>query len=211
MRALSWTLSAFVLVVPYTFPAKAGTAPVKDAELARCAKAELAMERLACYDRLAAQRNGTESEAPRLPPSSTGKWNISRDKHPISDEPGIVLHLDAEEKIEATVGRVTPALVLRCQENKTEAYIITGYHGTDDRYNVRYRFDDKAPVAQSWGSSTDNEALFVPQPHQFMKDLVAARKMSFEFMPSRSGKQWVTFDVQELEPGLKELRAACNW
>jgi hypothetical protein len=65
---------------------------------------------------------------PQLPRLTTpSNWQTARERSPMDDSPILVLSVNAEEPITVEPGRtVVPALLIRCQEKKTEAYVWTG-------------------------------------------------------------------------------------
>lgn len=157
----------------------------------------------------------TVSEESSKPES--GDWHISRSKSEMDDSKTIFVYLEAANEIEDLLKKThRPTLVIRCLENKTEVIVHTEVTanpelGLYNEYSVRIRFDSGKPIKQRWSGSTNNEALFAPQPIKLAKQINNSEKMLFEFVPFQMGPQIVEFNVKGLESYLNEIAEACNW
>jgi hypothetical protein len=69
----------------------------------------------------------------------------------------IVLMTNATNKSEA-------ALIVRFKATNLDVYVNTDSIVDDESASVRIRFDDGAPVRQTWTRSTDYRAVFSPDP-----------------------------------------------
>jgi hypothetical protein len=122
---------------------------------------------------------------------------------------------DAENDIQGWLKSMRPNLVLRCQEGKTNVYVVTGMaanveYGTDG-HTVRLRFDDGKPTTQYWSESTDHEALFAPNPTQLAKQLLKVKTLTFQFTPFNASPAVVRFNLEGLGPHLEKVANACGW
>ena len=106
-------------------------------------------------------------QGPRATPQA--KWKISTGKSPMDDSKTVVLALDSDDEIQGPLGAVRPSLVVRCQENKTQVYVVTGMAATleeasdggpSNSHKVGLRLDDGPASYHSWSESTDHKALF---------------------------------------------------
>ncbi|EAO9733397.1 hypothetical protein BRR58_17625 [Salmonella enterica] len=103
------------------------------------------------------------------------------------------------------------SLVLRCTDNKTEAYLsFSDYMGSDDP-GITMRLDDGKPVKRTWGGGEGGDAAFVPQPIGFIKELAKYKKVIFGFEPYGTTMQIVEFDLSEIDKVIENLSQACKW
>jgi len=127
----------------------------------------------------------------------------------------VVISRDAENDIQGWLESNRPSLIVRCQERKTEAYIVTGTAANveydTDSHTVRLRFDDGKPITQHWSASTDDKALFAPNAIEFAKNLVGSKLLTFEFTPFNANPAVVHFRLEGLAPYLQKAAAACGW
>jgi len=148
------------------------------------------------------------------PPS--GDWTKSVSRSPMDDSKAVVLTKRAEQEIRGRFGAEMPRLVLRCSENKTEAYVNVGtpveHHGRDyHRSRVRVRFDAEPALAASYTMSTSRDALFAPKPIALIRQMLLHDQLVLEVTPSGSGSQTATFDLNGLGDHIGELQEACGW
>jgi hypothetical protein len=66
-------------------------------------------------------------------------------------------------------------------------------------------------MRQTWGKSTDDKALFVPDAITFARQLTRTKTFLLEFTPFQEGTRTITFDVTKLDEKLKKISDACNW
>lgn len=87
----------------------------------------------------------------------------------MDDSKTVVVALDSENTAEGPLGAVRPSLIVRCQQKKTQVYVVTGMAATveedidggpRDSHKVGLRLDDGPAKYDSWGESTDHKALF---------------------------------------------------
>ncbi|HEY6320163.1 MAG TPA: hypothetical protein VJA16_01250 [Thermoanaerobaculia bacterium] len=108
-----------------------------------------------------------------------------------------------------------PALVLRCQEHKLDAYVVTGFSssvelGRFHEHTVRLRLDDGKAVRSTWSESTDNKALFAPNAVALVHRLAGAKTLRFEFTPFNANPQIAEFNLEGLNDHLPTLEEACR-
>jgi type VI secretion system protein VasI len=167
--------------------------------------------------------------------SPTDKWHLAESHSPMDDSKTEVLRVDAEEQIHGPLGAITPSLVLRCKEKKTDVYIETGMAasieegidgGPSDFHKVRLRLDDIPASYESWGESTDHKALFARDiiledqanivamnggAMTLAKTLAKAKTLTFEFTPFDGSPQVMHFDLRGLDSHLNKVAEACGW
>ena len=182
-------------------------------DIARCAAESNSVRRLECFDSLS-NRLGLVS--PRTSSATVSKWRVTTEKSRIDDSTNVILSLDADSSISGWPRKTyTPSLILRCKENKTEVYIVTGMspqveHGTDGA-TVTLRFDKEKAMKYHTSKSTDGEALFFGQSIGLIKKMIGHATLLFEFVPFNSSPAMTTFDLRGLAEAVKPLREACEW
>jgi type VI secretion system protein VasI len=135
----------------------------------------------------------------------------------MDDTQTVTFHLEAEHSITGWLKTHRPSLILRCKERETDAYVVTGMaarpvYGETDKASVRVRFDDRPARQQHWNESTDNEALFSPQPIALIRSIAVAKTMQLEFTPFNSSPVIVRFDVSGLgDDRVSLLAKTCRW
>jgi hypothetical protein len=104
-----------------------------------------------------------------------------------------------------------PHLIIRCQEHKTEAYVVIGVSaqpelGQVGKHTVRLRFDDHEQEREIWDQSVDDKALFSRSPVRFVKKVARAKTLTFEFTPFQASPAVATFSVAGFDRRLPALR-----
>src|SRR5690606_34291710 len=96
-------------------------------------------------------------------------WMMLESKSPIDDSPSITLLKSAEQG--------NQALVIRCRENKTDAYILTENYLSDESENVLLRYDESKAESHKLSLSTDKKALFFNPAISNIKAIMAAKRI----------------------------------
>ncbi len=131
----------------------------------------------------------------------------------LPDQPSVTLELDALNVIRGPIVDVRPALYLRCDNEKLEAFVITGAvldRDSDYRTTVRLRWADRPPVEEAWWRSTDYSAVFAPAPTAFIHQLVSTPKLVLELRPHDAAPIAAQFDGEDLESYIPRLKSRCR-
>ena len=148
--------------------------------------------------------------------AQTNDWQVDVSRSEMDDSPIVTLGLMSNNSIKGWLRSFTPMLVVRCKENKTELFVMTGMPAnleSDDleKHTVRIRLDGDSHLIQKWSSSTDKKALFAPDPILLAKKIAGSVMMLFEFIPYNSNPQIARFSVTGLDRYLGKISTACNW
>jgi TonB family protein len=105
----------------------------------------------------------------------------------------------------------TPILIVRCRESGLELYLATwsALDGDQGGTPVGLRWGTAAPEDAKWARSKDHTAVFAPDPHGFLMQLVANPDLSVEVHPSGAPPKVITFDARGLDRHMPRLDAAC--
>lgn len=166
---------------------------------------------------------------PAKPPPATGKWDggthsVSR----MDDSTSLAYNLRSETRFlwpDATASSgqrgYTPLLRVWCDEGKTSAYVqlnretkaLTDHalSGKSHLRAVRLRFDSEPPLAQEWSVSTDEVALFSPEPIAFARKIARSKRMLFEFTTIDGVTRIAEFEVAGFDAFTPVLAGACAW
>lgn len=189
------------------------------ADVAACAKMPGDLDRLACYDS-AASKLGVGR---KITNKSTSGWAVRTEKSPIDDSTNVWVSRRANGPIRGWPRKTTvPSLFITCRENKTEAYIDLGMSPaveSGDYIHATLRLDSEQAFTQTFGKSTDGQAIFFSFPSGdnegkllwFLRRLVDHKQMMLRFTPFNSSPTITTFDLSGLTEALKPLQNACGW
>jgi TonB family protein len=105
----------------------------------------------------------------------------------------------------------TPILIVRCRESGLELYLATwsALDGDPGGTPVGIRWGTAAPQDAKWTRSKDHTAVFAPDPHGFLMQLVANPDLSVEVHPAGAPPKVITFDARGLDRHMPRLDAAC--
>jgi len=142
-------------------------------------------------------------------------WRVTEEPSQMDGSKTVLLALDADNEIEGWLKKSRPTLIVRCHEGKTDVYATLGVSANPERgryneYTVRIRLDDQPATKQTWGSSTDNEALFARNGAALADQISGAKRMLLEFTPFNASPATVEFNVAGLEKDLPKVKAACS-
>ena len=86
-------------------------------------------------------------------------------------------------------------MYIRCDgSGSTDIFVVFGAYLGNDRLKVRYKFDDNEPVSESWMSSTDGNAVFLPANYRdFRAGLLEADEVLFEGQDFRGSRYRASF------------------
>lgn len=150
----------------------------------------------------------------------TGKWRLNASTSSFDDSKTVVLALEAESAIVGWPAVThTPTLILRCKENKTEAYVnagmqgkpVFGEYGQDLGVSMRGRYDKGETFEYEMPKSTDGQAFFFRYPIEEIKYMTKHSSLVLEFTPFNSNPVEIRFDLTGLSEVLKPVRDACSW
>lgn len=148
--------------------------------------------------------------------AQSGKWRLIKSESQFDDSRTVVLTLVAENSIKGWLATSMPQLILRCQEHRTEAYVVTGMpatveYGESDRHTVRLRYGDDAATSVMMSQSTDNKSLFFPDPTNSILRMWNVQTLLVGFTPFNANPVSIRFDVSGLPFAIQPLREACGW
>ena len=129
----------------------------------------------------------------------------------------ICLSLKADAPIFIDTKPFTPTLVLRCKDDKTQVYIITGLASFIDQepYGILslISFDNGVRRKYVFTKSISGQAIFAPKPISLIRKMLKKKTMKVQFTSPQSLLTVVTFDVNgdDLKKAIAELQKNCHW
>ncbi|HYN82159.1 MAG TPA: type VI secretion system-associated protein TagO [Gemmatimonadaceae bacterium] len=188
----------------------ANTLAVEKEELGKCAAKKTGAERLICYDNIAKTLGVDKPQT--VVTVGKGKWIVRTDKSPINDTTNVYLSLSSEQSVRSGYDTVTPTLIIRCAEGKTNAYITWDLYLGLESTSMLTRLDKGPAVTKTWSISTDNKAVFVSGSDMaFAKQLMSHQTLLAQITPYSQSPVMATFDIGGLSEAIKPLREACKW
>jgi type VI secretion system VasI family protein len=178
------------------------------AEVKACKAITDDQERLKCFDGLFAepskpQKLPEERQVKKPSEEKQPNWSINETKLPTNGSPQVV----AANLVGDTV------LILRCQEQTTEAafstqYNYLGYKSVD----VELRINNQNPIKEVWKASMNGRAAFAPDAVAFIQSLPDDGKLSIKTTRSTDGKvKEGKFDLGAVSEVRSKIAKACDW
>ena len=142
-----------------------------------------------------------------------GSWQLITPRSVGADQPSITLELDALNVVRTATVSYRPALLLRCLNEKLEAFVATRAarnRDADYRTTVRLRWADRPPVEETWQRSTDYAAVFAPDAAAMIRQLLATPEMTVELLSDDMDPTVARFNGAGLDAHLPTLRTRCR-
>ncbi len=140
-----------------------------------------------------------------------GSWYYKTKVNKMTDSTDIVAIVSTKDVYSRQGVERNTSLVMRCNENKTDAYISTTDYLGSSAPEITLRFDGGKPVKKSWTSAEGGDAAFSPDAVSFIKELTKHKKVIIGFEPYGSTMQAVEFDLAGSDKIASEISKACNW
>jgi hypothetical protein len=139
------------------------------------------------------------STRPEASPAPLRGWHIAESKNEMDGTPEATLTLFNEND---------SSIMIRCVDRKTDVLVSPGGDPIAEA-NVRVKYDDSAPIRQSWHKSSSKTALFSPDPIAIARRLSKTNIFLFEYTPFESRPRIAKFNVSGLD--LAKISQLCNW
>lgn len=146
------------------------------------------------------------------PINGENSWSVREKTSEIDDSKSVYLSLESKDAIIGSYSEQTPTIIIRCVENKTQAYVNIGAYLGYQGVKVTTRFDKDKAKTKRWSLSTDGKAVFVRGGNiKWIKELMKHETLTMRVAPYNEGNQTFSFDIVGLEDAIKPLREACHW
>jgi len=148
-------------------------------------------------------------QAETTPGGNESRWHQVVSADPADGSKIVHMMIAAENHLPSQKDRA--ALVLSCEGGVTDVYVIwRQYLGSYD-LDVTWRVGSGEEVTELWSLSTDNEAIFAPEPVALIKSMMANEVFLIKTAPFGSGPETLVFNTAGLEAGITPLQEACAW
>lgn len=190
------------------FGVTAAHAAVDEKAIAKCAAQSGDLARLSCYDEVA-KKAGLFISTKTVHAGGKGMWEVSTTTNPVDDSKTVTATLDSTSGTNRRRQPIT--VVLRCQSNKTEMFVVWNDYLGRDNSDVLIRLGDEKAVTESWRNSTDNTATFNPNTISTIKKMLTAPKMVLQVTPYNENQVTAVFDLTGTDAAVKPIREQCGW
>ena len=159
----------------------------------------------------------TTAARPSVPAMSAGapQWTSANQSRWVGNSrKSVAFEVEAERPVGVWLKRVTPVLVVRCMDRRTDVFVYTDsaaqIETEDENHTVRVALDDGPEAVQRWPDSVEHDALFAPEGPALRQALERANTLSFGFLPHNAGPVTARFDVRGLAERLASAGARCD-
>lgn len=180
-------------------------------DVAHCVGIKDADDRLNCFDQ-------AFIEEKQVVAPSKSDWEVTEDKSKLDDSRSVrMISLSTEAISDRLNQPVYAALILRCQENTTNALLFFGGNFMSDIQGygrVDYRIDDQTPQTKNMSTSSSNEALGLwngGSAIPFIKQLFGGDSLYVRATPYNQSPIEMNFRISQTEQAVAPLRDACGW
>lgn len=143
---------------------------------------------------------------------STGRWQVYTTF--LEDQPD-ELYLAALIASEGGYSWRRPVLFLRCWQGETRAFVnwreSLGTSFLTNTREVSYRISDNDSVQDGWSVSTNEEAVFAPEPIEFIRSMIGEDTLSMRVWPRDGDPLNATFDITGVDAAILKIRNVCGW
>lgn len=185
--------------------------------LQKCAQISLRTDRLICYDDLAKAKGYITDETffrEEQNVANFGFWEITKRYNEIGQEI-TYMKLESNEPTKTRSGlSLRPVFFIRCTTGETDVYIdwkdslIKPWHHEKKHY-VSYKIDNDDMVTDTWDLAVDKQAVFAPDPIEFVKMLKNKKRMVVRITPADDAMHTLVFTLDDIDKGLDVLVDRC--
>jgi len=147
------------------------------------------------------------ASAPKWTSAHQGRWAGTTKKT-------AVFEVAAERPVAVWNDSVTPLLVVRCMDKRTDVFVYTEtaarIEAEDENHAVRIAVDDEQAVDQRWPDSVEHDALFAPDGAALARRLMSAGMLRVGFTPHNAPAVTAVFDVHGLAERMKPVEKLCG-
>lgn len=149
------------------------------------------------------------------PSVASPSWSTKNQARWVSNHrKSAAFEVEADRPVGVWMKQVTPLLVVRCLDGRTDVFVFTDsaarIERQDDNHTVQVALDGASPAAERWPDSVEHDALFAPDGAALARRLVHASTMTFGFTPHNAAPVIATFNVRGLGELLGGVENFCN-
>lgn len=181
-------------------------------DLMDCKKITEDAQRLSCYDKWA-ENLLTSSPSADDRPQGQNSWARHTEESKMDGVTNVTYATRSTSTLRNSIGRDEEAkLVLRCNQRKTEAFIVWPvYVGSHDMHQVEIKVDNGKIEKSAWSPSTDGTAVFRSKPVNWIKSLAGGKKLIVRLAAYQRIPEEVEFDITGIDGATDEIAKTCGW
>jgi len=158
-----------------------------------------------------AEWRATVSETPPPLPKLT-YWSNHVRTDPMTDKETSTWTAFSRSTIRDSIGRqVTPRLIARCHNGKTELIVHWARFITTGDLFVTHRIGSKPMDQTYWSVSTDFEAMFAGYPIDMLKAMRSETRFLVETIPYSSSAVRAEFALDGVDQVIDDISRRCEW
>lgn len=189
-----------------------------DEGMQQCAETLARIERLICYDELAQKMGYTLPEKAEREEDileTFGFWEVTKRRTAAGEYITYLKNDTVEDVISQSGIRRKPTLVIKCKHGHTDVYLdwksrlLPQYTGGTLKQPLMYQMDASEQINSNWELSTDRQAIFAPDPIEFVKALKKHDRLIFYITPQHDIAQTLVHDITGLNSALEVLVREC--
>ncbi|HEY0900971.1 MAG TPA: hypothetical protein VGD95_02495 [Micavibrio sp.] len=181
----------------------------------RCASIQELSIRLNCYDNYAIELGYVtpdRAKADQVKMSKMGVWQVSTkvDGFGVSQT---YLRTDSLNTISNKISERHVGFVIRCTPGKTEAFldwkdpVVSGARAAHDAPKVlmNYTTNNGPKEGEDWDVSSDQQALFSPDPVAFIRKIMNKQTLTLYFAPAGTKAESARFNIEGLDTAINDV------
>ena len=183
-------------------------------DLLECKNISNDASRLTCYDMWADKvLEVPEQKESKAPVSTSSSWSRYAEESKMDGTTNLHFSTPSLGTLSNSIGTQKSAtLVLRCNQRKTEAFIIWPcYIGSRDGKQVEAKLDDGKIEKKIWSPSSDGTAVFRPKPVDWIKSMSGGKKLFVRLAAYQHIPEEVEFDITGIDTVADEIAKICRW
>lgn len=184
---------------------------IDEQEVRTCAAVTNLVERLSCYDDMAAKHGlaPATTQTSQVAPDP-GDWKSYRSTNPEDGRTAYIATLKAGAS-SSSEGQAAE-LWVRCDGGKMEMFVDWNYFLGSSQADVTFRLLNEPPRTSVWTNSTDGRATFFPDAAvPYLMRMANSPSWSVEVTPFGGSPIKAVFDLKGAGVAFREIRANCGW
>lgn len=183
-------------------------------DLLECKNVTDDTKRLNCYDGWVGKVLQVPEQKEGKPPVAThSSWARYAEDSKMDGTKNLHFSVTSLGTLSNSIGSQENArLVLRCNQRKTEAFVIwPRYVGSREGKLVEVKLDDGKIEKKTWSPSADGAAVFRPKPVEWIKSILGGKRLIVRLAAYQRIPEEVEFDITGVDAAADEIAKVCGW
>lgn len=183
-----------------------------------CSETAGRIARLICHDQLSQELGFVppeEADREEIILATYGFWEATKKRNQAGEEIFYLKNDSVEDIISRSGLKRKATLIVQCKYGVTDLYLdwksrlLPLGQTNKNTVVVTYQFDGKRRKAAEWELSTDRNALFVPEPIPFLRNLQHYSRFVITVTPHNEPTQIIVHEINGLEDALGLIVREC--